>query len=80
MANESCNALADVSAAYYSKTLVIKNNKRRLSFSTKLRLKQLLKQNVAEAKKILELNLNLIAWPVEDRLIYTIGEKILKER
>jgi hypothetical protein len=52
----------------------------RLSYSANLKLKKLLNSNLKEARELSKLNLNLISWPTEDKLIYKYGEIILKDK
>lgn len=65
---------------FFSPDYLLKKDENRVSQSANLRLRKLLDANLKEARSLLNLNLNLISWPTEDKLFYKYGDIILKDR
>lgn len=67
-------------APFFSVNYLINSEKNRLTKSAMARLKLLADMKINQIKEAAKLNINLITWPSEDRLIYKFGEKILKDK
>jgi hypothetical protein len=65
---------------FFKRNYFLEKDINRLSHSANLKLKNLLRAKLEEDRKHSELNLNLISWPSEDKLIYKYGEVILKDK